>query len=183
MATTIRVLPKLPAAELVIAESAAAGSRQNRAHDEARNALKNLAAALQVNDRVRFAGPGAADELPALLRSADVVACTPRQAPRASAALQAMASGVAVVAVSTGALADTVVSSVTGLLVPPDNPRELAIALKTLQEQSFQCAGMGAAGRLHAESRFTWDRIALDTLNIYRQVSSLGERQKVASAG
>lgn len=176
--TTIRALPKIPAAELVIADSAATGSR----HQEARRALESLAAELQVSDRVRIAGPVAADELPALLRSADVVACTPRQAPRAGAALQAMASGVAVVAVSTGALADTVVHSVTGLLVPPDNLRELAMALKTLQGQSFQCAGMGAAGRLHAESRFTWERIALDALNIYRQVGSPVERQHVANA-
>ncbi|KZS66209.1 glycosyltransferase [Mycobacterium pseudokansasii] len=176
--TTIRALPTIPAAELVIAESAAAGSR----HREARRALENLAAELRVSNRVRVAGPVAADELPALLRSADVVACTPRQAPRAGAALQAMASGVAVVAVSTGALADTVVHSVTGLLVPPDNPRELAIALKTLQGQTFQCAGMGAAGRLRAVSRFTWDRIALDALNIYRQLSSPVEQQPVANA-
>ncbi|WP_099224213.1 glycosyltransferase [Mycobacterium persicum] len=175
---TIRALPKIPAAELVIAESAPAGSR----HREARRALENLAAELRVSNRVRVAGPVAAHELPALLRSADVVACAPRQAPRAGAALQAMASGVAVVAVSTGALVDTVVHSVTGLLVSPNDHRELAIALKTLQGQSFQCAGMGAAGRLRAESRFTWERIALDALNIYRQVSSQVEQQAVASA-
>ncbi|VBA59747.1 Mannosylfructose-phosphate synthase [Mycobacterium attenuatum] len=174
----VRVLPKIPAAELVIAETAAPGS----GHREARRALENLAAQLRVSDRVRLAGRVTAGELPALLRSADVVACTPRQAPRANAALQAMASGVAVVAVSTGALADTVVHSVTGFLVPPDNPRELALALKTLQGHSFQCAGMGAAGRLHAESRFSWDRIALDALNIYCQVSPVDRRDPVASA-
>ena len=31
---------------------------------------------------------------------------------------------------------------------------------------------MGAAGRSRAASRFAWDRIALDALNIYRQVVS-----------
>ncbi|WP_158018579.1 glycosyltransferase [Mycobacterium basiliense] len=109
-------------------------------------------------------------DLPALLRSADVVACTPRQAPRATPALQATASGVAVVAVSTGALKDTVVHAVTGLLVPPKKSHDLALALKCLQKQSFQCAGMGAAGRMHAQPRFSWDRIALDTNSIYAQI-------------
>jgi glycosyltransferase involved in cell wall biosynthesis len=31
---------------------------------------------------------------------------------------------------------------------------------------------MGAAGRSRAVSRFTWDRIGLDSLNIYRQLVS-----------
>lgn len=47
--TATRSLPKNPAAELVIADSAAAGSR----HHEARRALESLAAELQVSDRVR----------------------------------------------------------------------------------------------------------------------------------
>ncbi|KAA1249451.1 glycosyltransferase family 1 protein [Mycobacterium simiae] len=174
---TIRVLPKLPGAELVIAESAAT----DRRHAAARAALNDLAGDLRVADRVRFAGAVAADTLPALLRSADVVACTARQAPRASAALQAMASGVAVVAVSAGALTDTVVHVVTGLLVPPERPKELAVALKKLQTEHFNCAGMGAAARLHAESRFSWERIARDAVNIYRQVESAQELQRVSA--
>ena len=107
-----------------------------------------------------------------LVRSADVVACTPRQPPRATPVLQAMASGVAVVALPVGVLVDLVVDSVTGLVLSTDNPNELAVALRSLPAQRFQCQSMGAAGRSRALSRFTWDRIALDSLNIYRQVSS-----------
>jgi glycosyltransferase involved in cell wall biosynthesis len=152
----------------VVAETAADDAR----YDEERTGLKKLAAELGVIDRVRFMGTVAAEKLPAVVRSADVVACTPRQAPRATTALQAMASGVAVVATSVGALADTVVNSVTGRLVSPTNPNELVAALKDFQTQGFQRASMGAAGRSRAASRFTWDRIARDALNIYHHATS-----------
>ncbi|MCV7198678.1 glycosyltransferase [Mycobacterium angelicum] len=179
----IRVLPRLSGAELVVAETTVPETAQDTDWSEQRGELKELAAQLGVSDRVWFMGTVTADELSSVLRSADVVACTPWQSPRATTALQAMASGVAVVAVSVGALADTVVHPVTGLLVPAAHPADLAGALKTLQEQRFRCEGMGATGRLRAESRFGWGRIALDTLHIYDRVNSLRQSRVVANAG
>lgn len=180
---TIRALPKLAGTEVIIAETAAADPLQDTDQAGGRAELEGLATQLGVSDRVRFLGTVAADELPSVLRSADVVTCTPRQSPRATTALQAMASGVAVVAVSVGALADTVVHPVTGLLVRPDQPAELISALKTLQEQSFRREGMGATGRLRAESRYAWSRLALDTLHIYDRVDSLRQSRVVAGTG
>lgn len=165
---TIRALPRVVGAELVIAETAAG----DRRHDEARAQLERLAAELKVADRVRFAGTVGGDDLPMLMRSADVLACTPRQPPRATSVLQAMASGVAVVTLPVGVLADAVVDPVTGLVLSQQSPAAVAAALRNLLAQSFQCQGMGAAGRSRAVSCFTWDRIALDSLNIYRQLES-----------
>jgi len=161
----LRAMPKVPGTELVLAETEVT----DRNHDKARHSLKRLATELGVADRVRFVGTVGDDELPMMVRSADVVACTPREPPRATSVLAAMASGVAVVALPVGALIDIVVDSVTGLVL--DNPNELASALRSLLAQQFQCQSMGAAGRSRASSRFTWDRIALDALNIYRQLS------------
>jgi glycosyltransferase involved in cell wall biosynthesis len=168
----IRALPWVMGAELVVAETAAS----DRGHDEARAQLERLAAELGVADRVRFAGTVGDDELPMLMRSVDVVACTPRQPPRATSVLRAMASGVAVVALPVGVLTDAVVDAVTGLVLSQHSPAAVAAALRSLLAQSFQCQSMGAAGRSRAVSRFTWDRIALDSLNIYRQ---LGPQRRV----
>lgn len=176
----IRAMPRVPAAELVIAETRAT----NRAHDEARARLRQLAAGLGVADRVRFAGTVTEDELPMLLRSADVVACTPRTPPRATTALQAMACGVVVVAFGVGVLSDVVVDGVTGLVLSSESPRRLSATLRSLLAQSFQCESMGAAGRSRALSRYAWDRIALDGLNIYRQVSApLWSSARLQSSG
>jgi glycosyltransferase involved in cell wall biosynthesis len=164
----IRALPRVPGAEVVVAET----DVTDQSHDEARSGLKRLAAELGVADRVRFMGTVAADQLPMLLRSADVVACTPRVPPRATTVLQAMASGVAVVTLPVGVLDDVVVHGVTGLLVSPSNPAEFAGALRSLHAQRFLRQSMGAAGRSRALSRFTWERVALESLAIYGQLAS-----------
>jgi glycosyltransferase involved in cell wall biosynthesis len=163
----IRALPRVPGAEVVVGET----TPTDHSHDEARAELKDLATELGVADRVRFVGTVIGDDLPMLLRSADVVAFTPRQPPPATTVLQAMASGVAVVALPVGVLPDAVVHAITGLVVSPSNPGELVGALRSLQAQHFQCESMGAAGRNRALSRFTWNRVALESLTIYRQLS------------
>lgn len=164
---TIRVLPHVPDSELVIAETSATDARNKRE----RTKLKRMATELGVSNRVHFAGCVAPEDIPPLLWSADVVACTPRLAPRATAALQAMASGRVVVGTAVGALRDAVIGNVTGLLVSPTRPHELAGALKSMQQQRFARQSMGSAGRSRAMSRFNWDRIAQDALSIYQQAS------------
>jgi glycosyltransferase involved in cell wall biosynthesis len=161
-------MPKVRDTELVLVETAAG----DPAHDDARARLEDLATEVGVADRVRFEGTVDGDELPALMRSAEIVACTPRWPPRASTALQAMASGVAVVALPVGVLTDVVVDAVTGLVLSQDSPAAVGAALRNLLAQSFQCDSLGAAGRSRAASRFTWDRIALDAMNIYHQLVS-----------
>ncbi|OBI78983.1 glycosyltransferase [Mycobacterium asiaticum] len=162
---TIQLLPKLPGAELILVQTGGATP-------EDRGEVERLAARLGVSDRVRFEDNVIPEELPSLMRSADVVACTAREVPQATTALQAMASGVVVVGVAAGALIDTVINGVTGLLVSPTKPHELLSALKTLQSERFTRQSMGSAGRSRALSRFSWDRIALDALTIYQQAST-----------
>jgi glycosyltransferase involved in cell wall biosynthesis len=164
----IRALARVPDAELIVAETAAT----DHSHDEVRVELQQLATELGVADRVGFVGRVVGDDLPRLLRSADIVACTPREPPRATTVLQAMASGVAVVALPVGVLRDVVVNAVTGYVQSPSKPGELVDALRSLLTQRFLRESMGAAGRSRALSRFTWDRMAVESLTIYRQLTS-----------
>ncbi|BAX91493.1 glycosyltransferase [Mycobacterium shigaense] len=164
----VRALPRVPGAELVVAET----DPNNRRHSEARTVLKRLAVELDVDDRVRLLGAVGGDDLPALVRSADLVACTPRRPPHPAAALRAMACGVAVVALPEGVLTDIVIDDVTGLVLSTHSLGELSAALRSLLSQDFRRNGMGAAGRSRALSRFMWDRVAQDALSIYRQLQS-----------
>ncbi len=107
-------------------------------------------------------------DLPALLRSADVVACGD---PSGVGALEAMACGAPVVAPAVGAMPDIVVENVTGRLVPPKDPRRLAEAINTLLRDSFLRRSFGAAGRDRAHARYSWDRIAEDMLHIYDRLA------------
>ena len=167
--TMIEALPAIPNAEFVIVGGPDAGELD--ADPEVRR-LRALAAGLGVGDRVRFTGAVARDDLPALLRSADVVTCTPSCGPRGLVPLEAMACGVAVVASAVGSMLDIVVHDVTGLLVPPRQPRALAEAVSRVLRDSFLRRSLGLAGRDRACARYSWDRVATDTLRIYDHLAS-----------
>jgi len=160
---TIRALTALPGAELVVAGGTGHGDP-----DMAR--LAALAHACGVADRVRFLGPVTRGELPALIRSADVVVCAPWYEPFGIVPLEAMACGRAVVATAVGGLTDTVVDGVTGRHVPPRQPRALATALAELLRSPALIEAYGAAGRDRALSRYSWSRIAAATAEVYGAV-------------
>ncbi|MEC4763928.1 glycosyltransferase [Mycobacterium sherrisii] len=166
--TVIAALSRVASTELVIAESGPDSCRDDRA----RAKLERFGAKLGVDQRIRFLGAVTDDDMPALLRSCDVLLCTPQRPPTAASVLQAMASGLAIVGPAIGVLDDLVVHDVTGLLAAGDDPRDLASALRILAAERFRCSGMGATGRNRALSRYTWDRIALDSLAIYEKLSS-----------
>jgi D-inositol-3-phosphate glycosyltransferase len=165
--TVIRALPVLPDAELVIVGGPA---RAELGSDPEARRLCDLAAELGVADRVCLYGAVSRDEMPALLRAADVVACTPWYEPFGIVPLEAMACGVPVVASAVGGMLDTVVHDVTGRLVPPKNPQRCAEAIRSILRDSFLRRSLGAAGRDRARSRYSWDRVAADTLRIYERL-------------
>jgi glycosyltransferase involved in cell wall biosynthesis len=121
-----------------------------------------------VGDRVQLRGTVPRTGVPALLRSADVVACAPWYEPFGIVPLEAMACGVPVVATAVGGMLDTVVPEVSGLHVPPRDPAALATALQRLLGDEHARQQMGAAGRLHATRHYGWDTVAADTLISYR---------------
>jgi glycosyltransferase involved in cell wall biosynthesis len=111
-----------------------------------------------------------------------VVACTPADGSSGVVALKAMACGVPVVASAAGALVDIVIDDVTGRLVEHQDPRQLAAAVNVLLRDSFLRRSLGGAGRDRAVARYTWDRIADDTVRLY-QAAILAESKPEAATG
>ena len=138
---------------------------------EARRLLA-LARDLGVGDRVLLRGQVPREEMPAVLRSADAVVCTPWYEPFGIVPLEAMACGVPVVASAVGGLIDTVVHGKTGLHVPPKDPEALAKALAELLQNPGYATRLGAAGRQRARARYSWDRVAADTEKAYQSAVS-----------
>jgi glycosyltransferase involved in cell wall biosynthesis len=168
VADVIAALALVRDAELIVAGGASAEpSTQREAHR-----LTALARDAGVADRVDFRGPVARDDVPALLRSADVVACTPWYEPFGMVALEAMACGVPVIVSAVGGLIDTVVDGVSGLHVPPRSPLLLARALDVLATDARRRRECARAGMLRARNRYSWTRVAKETLDIYRAVAA-----------
>ena len=173
----IRALPSVPGAELVIVGGP---DRAGLDSDPEACRLRELARQLGVGDRVKMYGAVARKDMPAVLRSADVVACTPWYEPFGIVPLEAMACGAPVVASAVGGMLDTVVHDVTGRLVTPKRPDRVAEALNGLLRDEFLRQSLGAAGRDRARSRYTWDRIAADTLLIYDRIGPSGYQRSDA---
>ncbi|MGA6167810.1 glycosyltransferase [Amycolatopsis magusensis] len=163
--TAIAALRAVPDTELVIA----GGSDD---HDEEADRLRWFAKRMGVADRVHLRGAVSRDEMPALMRSADLVLCTPWYEPFGIVPLEAMACGVPVVASAVGGLTDTVVDGFTGALVPPRQPGPLAAKIRELLADPVTREAYGAAGTDRASARYSWDRIAADTFRVYSNVLS-----------
>ncbi|MFN8123750.1 MAG: glycosyltransferase [Thermoleophilia bacterium] len=160
----IRAMALVPDAELVVAGGPGAAAMD--ADPEVRR-LRRVARAAGVGDRVRLLGAVSRDDMPALLRSADAVVCAPWYEPFGIVPLEAMACGVPVVAARVGGLVDSVVHEVTGLHVPPRDPRAIAAALRALLGDEARRIMMGAAGIHRARTKFDWSRVTAGTLEAY----------------
>lgn len=147
---------------------------------EARRLL-SLAGELGVADRVRLIGQVTREDMPAMLRTADVVVATPWYEPFGIVPLEAMACGVPLVVSSVGGLIDSVVHGVTGLHVPPRDPEAIADALQSLFADVPRMRELGRNGRERMEGRYSWDRIASDTARSYRATIARARRDAQAS--
>ncbi len=114
--------------------------------------LDGLAESLGIKDRVTFLGE--MHDVPAVLARALLFALPSRSEGIPLTALEAMASGLPVVATRVGGLPEVVDDGSSGLLVPASDPGALADAMVSLWNDHDRCDRMGRAGRRRAEHCF-----------------------------
>lgn len=91
-------------------------------------------------------------------------------------AVEAMASGVPLVATTGGALPEVVgTGGDTGILVEPNDPEALAAALRSVLDDPARARALGEGGRRRVLNRFTWRACAQQTAEQYE--SLLDERR------
>lgn len=177
--TVIEAMAGVPGAELVVA----GGPERARLDDDPEVArLRRAAAKAEVSGRVTFVGRLGHEEVPALLRSADVVVSDPWYEPFGIAPLEAMACGAAVIAAAVGGHLDTVADGVTGLLVPPRDPGQLADRIRYLLTEPARRRALGAAAAAHVRSRYSWVKVAAETEAIYAGLRQGRAEDRTASA-
>ncbi len=81
--------------------------------------------------------------------------------------LEAMASGLPVIATAVGGNADLVVPQQTGYIVPPANPEAMARGLVDLAMRSLQAQAMGEAGRQRVLANFSLQAMVSTYQSVY----------------
>ena len=131
-----------------------------------RTALERQARALGLAGKVQFLGER--HDVPALLSRANMfVLPSSGREGLGLAALEAMATGLAVVATRLGGVPEVVSHGRTGLLVPPGDPESLAAAIGELLAHPGQAEAMGRAGRERVMASFTAEGMARRVERIY----------------
>ncbi len=124
------------------------------------------AAAAPWPGRVHFPGPVGRDELPDLFRAADLFVLPAVHDARGNVdglpnvILEAMASGLPVVATRVSGIPMAVEDGATGALVPEGDAAALAGALRALLAAPERRRAMGEAGRRKVDRELTWDAVA-----------------------
>jgi sugar transferase (PEP-CTERM/EpsH1 system associated) len=111
--------------------------------------------------------PGARPDTPQLLRAMDLFVLPSLNEDRANAILEAMASGLPVVATAVGATAELVHPGFTGILVPPMSAELLAAAVSDYCRIPEMAARHGARARSHVIARHSMPAMARDYLAVY----------------
>jgi len=114
-------------------------------------------------------------ELTSLLTHAQAFLCPSIYEPLGIVNLEAMACETAVVASRVGGIPEVVADGETGLLVDFSNQHEIfetnfAAAINAVMSDSSLANRFGKAGRERAISEFGWDKVAVQTTNLYRSV-------------
>jgi L-malate glycosyltransferase len=128
----------------------------------------------RIEEAVRAAGVeknfiflGQRADIPELLASADFFVLPSRAEGLPNAALEAMASGLPVVATRVGGIPEIIEDDVSGLLVPPQNSAALAQALTGVLSDVELAAKLAEASRQRACSEFSFERAIAQLEEIY----------------
>ena len=139
-----------------------------------RAALEAAGQRLGLGDRLQFLGARGPEVVASLYRGALLAACPSRWEGLPVVCLEAMASGLAIVATTVDGIPDAVSDGETGLLVPPDDPIALAAALERLLHDPALRSRLGSTGQRVAVERFAWPRIATAYLAALAEAARLG---------
>lgn len=114
--------------------------------------------------------PGERDDVAELMRGFDLFVLPSLGEGISNTILEAMASGLPVVATHVGGNPELVEDGVTGRLVSPGNPQALAQALLDYVDDPARLARQGAAARARVEANFSMDAMVRGYLGVYDEV-------------
>jgi len=138
-----------------------------------KGAWTNLVNSLGLDKRVTFTGEVEDEILPACYGVGDifVLPANSRAEAFGTVIMEAMAMGLPVISTDLGTGTSWVnQNGITGLVIPPRNPKAIADAINHLINHQERCKSMGKAARKRVESEFDQDQMVERIEEIYTKV-------------
>ena len=132
--------------------------------------LKVFVSRFGLADAVHFAG--SQDDMPAVFNEFDVVVSSSLSEAMPLAVMEAMASGLPVVACKVGGIPDLVAHGVTGWLANESDYEELATRVVDLIQDDALRSAAGTAARARAVNRFALDQSVEATARLFAQLTA-----------
>jgi starch synthase len=108
------------------------------------------------------------DEAAGMMRRARLVILPYLEATQSAVVATAYAFGKPVIVTRVGGLPEMVIHGKTGLVVPANDPKALARAMKTLAGDRSRLKRMGRLARSVSQERWPWDKIARMHISMYK---------------
>ncbi|MAF68367.1 MAG: glycosyl transferase family 1 [Micavibrio sp.] len=127
-----------------------------------------LSDALGLESHVHFMGER--EDIPDLMRKADIYALISHWEGFPRSILEAMRSALPVIATDIAGVSESVLDGKTGYLVKHGDPEDVARALRAYFENRKDIQKMGRAGRKRYEENFTFAHMMDETQRVYQNV-------------
>lgn len=131
-----------------------------------RETLEEYARSLGIENRIKFLGWQSKSALVDCYRQANLFVYPSRHEGMPNVVLEAMASGLPVIATEIAGNEELVIPGETGLLIPPENIEKLRAAIRELILNPERRKKMGAAARKRVEKQYTWASTAQQYLKL-----------------
>jgi len=165
----LRALARVPEVRLAIV-----GTGESAGADDQTSMLQELTQDLGLTQRVRFVGRVDGTTLLHWYAAADAFVLPSSSEAQGIVALEAMASGLPVVASAVGGLLGSIEDGRTGYLVEPGAVEPLAQRLAALLADAQVRAAIGEAARHKVANDFTWHAAVQATVEVYRGLVACG---------
>jgi len=132
--------------------------------------LLNLVSEVGVEKYVQFVGFVNDEELPAYYNAADIFVLHSSYEAFGIVLIEAMICELPVISTNVGAIPEVVDDKITGLIVPPKKPKELANAILELANSKELREKMGKEGKERAIRKYDLGIIIAKYLNIYESL-------------
>jgi L-malate glycosyltransferase len=134
-----------------------------------RGELKQMAHDLQISDSVYFLGNVA--DVDRFYRAIDIFVLNSHSEGMSNTILEAMASGLPIVATDVGSNSELIAAERTGIIVPAGDVVQLADALAGLIRQPVRCQALGVAARCRAVDEYSLDRMVQKYEGVYERLA------------